>query len=327
MVAVAAGCDTWGPTWIVDPDSPPGRHLSTLAVAPSAHGGRRLAEKVAGHTVMWWEQHGLLKAEGHPLDGGLCPPARLRARLGELSLSLWEADVPVPWACRRFKGSGREAAGFAGFSRIDLTVDLSFPDGHGTAVLKAVEAAAKWSGLMSRPERGRAGDTQTVYTRSKSGVLARVYDKGLESLSHPAGHLIRPEAQWRWADRRRRPDEEDLGDPQACAAWMRERFRARFERWCRGRIVVGDMSQLADEIARAIEAGRLTPRQGEALFGYIGMRGRGGVPGQKKRTRQLRERQVRQFGFVLVDGVLEPVEVDLGAVLSEASRSDLWHAD
>jgi hypothetical protein len=319
--ALAAGVDTWAPSWRVPVDSALAGHLSDRMTVPAGQGGAMLAEKVAGHRVMWWAGSGLLKAEGHPNPAGLAPPATLPGALRELVAAMHNAGVPPPEGHRRFKRYA-DSAGFAGLRRVDLAVDLAADSpGDGLAVLSAFHAAAVRSGHHA-PAYGRRGKPgRTVYVAGDSGVFGRFYDKGAEAGTAAPGRLLRPEAQWRFAGIRC-PDEDDWQD----SGWARERFAARWGAWARGRIVVGDVTELGKRLRRAVETGQLSPGAAKRLGGYLLMEAVGGVPGASQRTAERDRAMAREFRFVLVDGVLEPIEHDLGADFAEAERPELWES-
>jgi hypothetical protein len=316
----AAGVDTWAPAWRVPVDSPAWRELDQREFLPSAKGAKLFPEKVAGHRLLFWPEFGLFKAEGHPVPDGLAPARALPSALDGLVGALNSAGFPVPSGVRRFRRN-RESHGFVGFRRLDLTVDLATDRAcEGFELLSAWEIAARSSGRFApryhRP--GRPGDT--VYTAGAGGMESRCYDKGAESGSDAPGRRIRPEAQWRFRDLNS-PLEEEIADPR----WLSERFAKRFGQSYRGRIVVGSMSELGEKLDREVRAGNLTAAEARRIAGYIVMEpfGLSGVP---SRTRERLAAEARRFGFHLVDGVLEPVEVDLGAVLDDAERLELWES-
>src|SRR4051794_8312695 len=319
--AASAGVDTWAPAWRVRVDTPLSRHLEEVATLPSAAGGKLVPQKIAGHRVIYWPGSGLLKAEGHPNESGLAPVRSLPRALDQLVEQLHAAGIPAPHQPRRFDRHN-ESEGFEGLRRLDLTVDLRADDRHeGRAVLHAVEAAARASGHHA-PTYGRRGKPgRTVYISGESGVFGRWYDKGAESGKAAPYRLIRPEAQWNFRQEKSRPAWEDIGDVEL----MRQRFAKRWGPWMRGRIVVGTMTDLGEELARAVRERRLSPTEARRIAGYLVMEpyGLDGVP---LRTQQRLRSEAGRFGFHLVDGVLEPLDVDLGEVLHEAERAELWDA-
>src|SRR3954471_5598946 len=275
ITAMAAGVDTWSPAWRVPVDSPGCHLLEAVPSVPSAKGGKLFAGRIADHRVMFWPGSGLLKAEGHPVPGGLAPAAALPGALDRLVGALDVAGIPVPTRPRRFRRH-RESHGFAGFRRLDVTVDLATEHGYeGRELLSAWEVAARSSGRFApryhRP--GHPGDT--VYAAGRGGVESRCYDKGAESGSAPPGRRIRPEAQWRFRDLSS-PLEAEVADP----AWLRDRFAKRFGSSYRGRIVVGSMSELGEKLDAEVRSGKLTAGQARAIAGYIVMEpfGLPGVP-------------------------------------------------
>src|SRR3954454_19771367 len=221
--AMACGVDTWAPAWRVPIDSPAWQTMEAMPSAPSAKGGKLLSDRLGDHRVMWWPEFGLIKAEGHPGAGGLAPAAALPAALDRLVGELDAGGVPVPAGPRRFRRH-RESHGFAGFRRLDVTVDLRTDHAHeGFGLLAAWEVAARASGRFApryhRP--GQPGDT--VYSAGLGGMESRCYDKGAEAGTAPAGRPIRPEAQWRFRDLTT-PLEEGAAHPE----WLHDRFAKRF---------------------------------------------------------------------------------------------------
>lgn len=323
VVAVAAGVDTWSPSWRVRVDSPRAKALSQQAVIPSGRGGFLFpATTHPQYRVMWWPGSGLLKAEGHPVADGLAPVATLPRQLERLTGELQDAGIPAPDGFRRFKRF-KESEGFSGLRRLDLTVDLRTGDrDEGRQLMGAVEAAARASGCFAPGWERRGKDGRTVYLAGDTGVFGRWYDKGAESGQAPAYRRIRPEAQWRFRDLENAPDEQTRLDD---VDWMRERFAKRWGPGMRGVITVGDMTELGAKLAEAVRQKRITPAEARRIAGFLVMEPHG-LDGIPYRTRARLASEVKKFGFHLVDGVLEPLEVDLGAVLEEAERADLWES-
>ena len=162
---------------------------------PTGGGGILFREKGPGDTRMG----------AHPAHGTVWWEGRLDALLSR-DRDAWDlrplVDLDEAQAAARTALSdlARHPLDVDGeIRRFDLTAELSFERGeHGLAVLRTVRGMCPprrkldvWSGADGQPE--------TVYfrqTRSRV-VTERVYDKGVESGSHPPGERIRLEAQRR----------------------------------------------------------------------------------------------------------------------------------
>lgn len=324
MQVTAAGVDTWSPCWYVDPDGPAARWLSEFATVPAARGSSLLAEPFVGHRVGWF-RGGLVFAEGHPDAEGLCRPSELTGRLLELQEGLCAAGLQLPMRERRFASLGPSSEGWAGIRRADATVNIDAASrAEGIAVLAGVAACCRDSAGQAEVRYGLDRAVETVYLLGYAGkrVLGRWYDKGLESSSASRGRLIRAEDQRRWGKLDRR-DPSDLD-----AVSLRRGFQRRFyPLWkaTRGVTVAGPVV-IAEKLLEAVGEGRIGAREAESLCGHLLLQVVGGRRGAgiSRSTSYRREQRARELGLVAADGVLEEVEVDVGAVLEAALDTDAW---
>lgn len=325
VVADSAGVDTWSACWYLNPDSR--RFVAfrdEFCTVPSARGARLLPDPVGGHRVGAFP-NGLVFAEGHPVPDRLARAAELPAAALDLQDAVLSAGVPLDPRERPFVSLGADSEGFAGFRRVDTTLNLvASSRSEGVAVLSGIAALSR-DGLGHAEVRyGLDHAVETVYFRGYAGrrLLGRWYDKGLESVSAPRGTLVRGEDQRRWGKEARRYL-EDLTDRDLRAGFHR-RFAALWQA-SKGVTVAGHVV-IAEKLLDRVESGELTGRQAETLAGHLLLRvvgGRRGATGSRS-TMYNRERQLRSVGLVLADGVLDEVEVDVGSVLEAAMDSDVW---
>jgi hypothetical protein len=328
-----AGVDTWSPAWYVDPEGPAGRLLDDCCAVPSAR-GRLFRDRVAGHRVGWVKDAGLLYAEGHPGGDRLGCADDLPAVLEALEGSMRDVGLPVPSHDRSHAGQlhVRErplVEGRAGVRRLDSTADVApTSSAEGVAIMAGVAALARDAAAVKAQvffaQNGRAVETVEFKGHGGRKTLARWYDKGVESGSAPRGMLLRPEDQRRYVKATRRGVEE------LSARYVRERFHARFyPLWkaSKGVTVAGPVV-LAGKLLDLVESGELTPAQAEKLAGHLLLAQANGTAGSgvSRATAHRRKRQLREFGLVLSDGVLQEVEVQLADVLEAALDSDHWGA-
>jgi hypothetical protein len=262
-----------------------------------------------GWRTLLYPQHGMVAVEGHPsgLRGVLAAPADLPA-LGQL-----------PFDQLRALGV-RHGARVA--SRIDCTATLRFDDPlQGVAFLMAV-ASVRFPG--QKPEV-IGYPPETVYGLAVNGrgrKLWRCYDSGLAYGTAERGVLVRLEDQWRPA-RHDRPSLEALG-PNV----IRDRFERRFATlWRAGQAQkVVTMPALATELHELVRRDQLDFRGAERMLGYCTFEALGAVDAiYPERQARRRRSEARSLGLMASE-VLEPVEVDLAAILSRALGSDAWGA-
>ena len=320
-----AGIDTWSPAWYVNEGTKAHRAMSELATVPATR-SRLLEDTILGHRVGWFPASGLVFAEGHPGGDRLGCPDDLPAVLGYLEQAMWDHGIPVSprrsrsvWASSRPQTADR-SAGFAGVRRLDATCDLAFASGaEGLAVLAGVAAMPlpRMKSSLWRAAGDRRIETVGFYGSTGKKMLARWYDKSVESGSGPPGTLIRPEDQRRWPAASRR-DVEELTSGN-----VREKHRQRFLPLWRATkgVTVGGIPVLTEKIAEAVEAGELSPHEAIRAAGYLLLGDEVKLP---RKTRYRHRRLCDDHGLVLADGVLQEVEVDLHDVLDEVMESDAW---
>jgi hypothetical protein len=314
--AVAAGIDTWSPCWYLDPGSDAACHMGQLATVKTAR-GYLLPEPVGEYRVGWNSGVGMLYAEGHPTEGGLCSPDGLPDALAHLVGVLRAADVPVP------SGTvGPNRGGFAGVRRLDSTVDVHVSNGaEGLAILAGVAAVLRDSPTKAEVIWGKDGSVETAYVLGSLGKkLGRWYDKSVETRTGSRGTWIRPEDQRRYEKSSRRDVGELTGE------YVRSQFQRRFlPLWKASKgVKVAGATVLVERVAEAVEAGELTPEMAEKLSGYLVLSANGRAGLLHERTIRRRRSAVRELGLVLADGVLQEVEVDLHDVLDQVLDADVW---
>lgn len=324
MEVTAAGVDSWSPSWYVDSEGRAGDWFRRFAKIASVRGARLLPEAVAGYRVGWFPS-GLVFAEGHPDPEGLCRPSELTARALDLQDALLAAGVPLGGRERSFGSLGPTSEGWAGLRRVDATVNFdSSCRAEGLAVLAGIAACVRDAPGHAEVRFGLDHAVETVYVRGFAGkrVLGRWYDKGLESSVAARGRFIRGEDQRRWGKTERR-DPVDLD-----AGTLRRSFQRRFYplwRATRGVTVAGPIV-IAEKLLAAVREGELTVREAESLAGHMVLKVAGGRRGAgiSKATMYRREQRARELGLVAAEGILEEVEVDVGAVLEQALDTDAW---
>ncbi len=325
----AAGVDTWSVCWYLEPDTPASRAMEQLATVPAARS--KLIEKpIADHRVGWFPGPRLLYAEGHPGgDGVLCAGDQLPAALERVTEGLRDhgilpPDFPLlPRYDAQNKRRKHGGAGFAGLRRLDSTVDMHFDRGvEGLAALAGVAALAvpRVKTQVMREVGGHR--VETVYLRGTSGkrVLGRWYDKGIESRTAERGVWVRPEDQRRY-DSGTRLDVELI----ASGSFVRDQFVRRFEplwRASKGVKVAGAV-ELAERISELVDEGVLTPRQAKSVAGWLLLE-QAGANRQSRATYYRDRRKCADLGLVVADGTIEPVEVDLEAMIERALESSCW---
>lgn len=306
-----AGVDTWSPAWYV-PDGSATQAAIAERLPGEGHRARVLQDVVEGHRVMWFPDAGMLAAEGHPVSGRLAAGDELPAVHERLRASISEvlgADVEAEWT--------------AGVRRLDATCDVPHAEpAEGIALLAGV-AALTIGGVQSvvrRAASGRRVETVELHGRGGRRILGRVYDKGVERRDGtPPGHLVRLEDQRRY-DRHARRAVEEL-----TTEYVRDQWKRRFLplwRASKGVKVSGPLV-LAARIGELIESGELTPAKARAVAGFLLLDAAGIEQGDRTNRWRLR-RTCEEAGLVLADGVMQELEVDLGAVVEDVLESDAW---
>lgn len=259
--------------------------------------------KLAGYEGRWYPNHSLVTLEGHPLPGQLCS--------GELLGDVFEQ-------LRDVVEDVIGATDPTGVLRLDSTAQIGFDDpASGLAVLAGTAAVV--GSLPGLKPEVIGKPAETVYLLSKRGrgaKLGRAYDPFFRGET-ARGEAVRLEAQ----DRR-------LGlEYGLSSSAPRERFHRRFAPiWKSSEtVVVGGVPVIADRVARKIEAGDLTARQGSDLIGYSVLEGLGLTDRFERTTAWRRRKLLLEHGLAVADGgAFEPVEVDLGPVFEAALDSPGW---
>jgi hypothetical protein len=323
--AVAAGVDTWSVAWYVGADSFAADAMAKMATLPAPR-SRLLPDPVAGHRVGWFPGVGLVFAEGHPWEDGLCPPGALSAALGRLRGELADRGIVMPLGRSRpgwTPAATPIAEGLAGIRRLDLTVDLRFDRrAEGLAVLAGV-ASVPMPRLVTSLQREVGGRAiETVYLKGSGGrrILGRWYDKGIESGQAERGLLIRPEDQRRFTGAARLAPQA-VESPELVKGLFHRRFLPLWKA-SKG-ITVAAVDELVRKVVKLRDRGELTDRQAEQLVGYLCFEA-AAVENGAQSTRYRRRALCRDLGLVLADGTTDEVEVDLHSVLEAALEAPGW---
>lgn len=306
MVA-SAGIDTWSLCWYGEPGSPLHSAMRGLATAQA---GRALLvpERIQGHRIGWFPDHGLVFAEGRLGSEGLCRSSDIAFQATALIEELRNLGVSV------------DGLGDARVRRLDVAVDLWTDSSvKGLALLECLGSATLGTGkvVTYRERRG----VQSVILKSKAGrSKARIYDKGVESDAADRGRWIRFEAQWRFGGDHRLAPVDLVGEE------LRERFQLRFKGlWeAVGGFEVGGVDAVAARLGEAVKAGSLHPSRARSVAGYL-LLGSVGVPQGARRTTCQLERECRELGLSL--SFLDPARserVDAAVVLERCMASEMW---
>jgi len=204
--------------------------------------------------------------------------------------------------------------------RFDLAHEFEFDDGRdGLAFLHTVAG-------MCPPRRkldvikGNDGQAQTVYVRqAKSFVVTeRLYDKGVESGSHPAGQRLRYEAQ-------RRPPRASRFAPEVLATLdLSGEYSRSIKTYVKGGENViaagpkGTVRHLAEKAAR----GEVSLAKAERLVGSVELLreyGRSIYPDDRQQRRRLQA--LREAGIALEDELPSDHIVPVGQLLRDSMDS------
>lgn len=317
VMAVNAGIDTWSVGWYIKPESVAEKQLLDLARA-KVRRYNMLPEPVARHRVLFDRFNSLIMAEGHPDPDGLCPvaPDRLTEVQEAIADGLQEQGIEVP---RRESPFDRaRSVGFAGIRRLDLAVDAEKAGSVGRALLNGVAAVEPPGALRSTVHRSPVGrSVETVTWEGSAGKVSRVYDKGVESGSHPAGERVRFEDQRRFQSGIR-PMPREV-QPELAAMLFQRRYD-RLKTATRG-LIVTTMGKAVERVQTLVEAGEMTPATGLKTIGYL-VAEREGVELGSRTSRWRHRQKAREVGLVLADGVLEEVEIDLAAEVDDVLEAE-----
>lgn len=291
---VEAGIDTWRGLRRLDSDAelrkacemcPGGVHPVSVA--------RHRVGVIPGHRILWWE--------GHPVVDGLGAPDALRSCERTLLDELANAGFPT----------GTDL----GLSRLDQTVTLEFADPRAgqafLAGLSVVDIPRLKPGTEGRP-------IETVHWRAAWGksrrILARAYDKGIESGTAERGRFVRLENQTRYAKETRMSADTHSDQPLIASTTFHRRFAPVAES-LEG-LTAATLLALRDRLIELADDGRITWLQAERLAGFLTMKSMGIE--LHPRTQRRRRRELREHGLVLVDPLEDPIDVDLGEALDAA---------
>jgi len=282
---------------------------------PTAGGGLLFRERAPGetrmgaypsHGVVWWEGRADALLSGTRESWQLRPKSDLGAvdRAARMALSdLADHWLDVDGETRRF----------------DLTAELSFDEPEeGLAFLRTV------SGMVA-PRRklavwyGKDRQPQTVEVRQeRSGALTeRLYDKGVESGSHPAGMRIRLEAQRRpHRSRRYRPAHLAKMDMAA------EFGRSLLPHLGAENVIAAGPNAATEHLAGMAARGEISVAKAERMIGTIALLkeyGRAVYPDLQQQQRRLRG--LREAGIALDDTLPPEATVPVGELLRDAVES------
>lgn len=315
-----AGIDTWSVGWYLRPDSPAERAVEQLATGKSKR-FNAFASEVADHRVLYDKGSRFLVAEGHPSGDGLCAadPDRLLAVQESIADSLAELGVDVPRAPAPFDRP--RSPGASGIRRLDLAVDLHGDAQHGRALLDGVAAIEPPRLLRSVVHRAKTGrQVETVSWQGARGKVGRVYDKGVEQLTHRPGEKVRFEDQRRYPAGTR-PLVADVGPEYA-----RAMFQLRWDplRKATKGVVVASQHRCAEVVQDLVDEGELTQAQACKILGY-GLIEQAGLADEIPRTTRWRYRALlREAGVVFTDNDQSKIEIDLGESIEQLLDVEVW---
>lgn len=283
--AVESGVDTW----------------RLLFDADASSVGRRVFDLGDGYVGNWFPEHAVLAVEGHPAGRGvLADPSTLVDALDSVQA------LVEPFG-----------AAFKGVGRSDLTGGYRFPSVNEGRAFFAGMAAVE----LPRCETTRRGSpVHSVWWTGAKGreIKSRVYDKGLERGTDDPFTLGRLEDQRRYPSGGRVPV-----DVLADRDWCRERFAARFDptRKAVDGVKCASIPVIGQALADEARYGYRDWKEAERLAGSLILLAGGAGEAYGRSTFYARRRELREAGFVIADTWMEPVEVDLGAVVESVVES------
>lgn len=320
---VTAGIDTWSVGWYLRPDS--SAELATKALATDrVKRFDALPDQVDGHRVYFDPGNRFLFAEGHPSEDGLAPVDAevLEAAQEAIADGLEAIGIGVPREPAGFDRVG--SPGAAGVRRLDLAVDVETDRYQGTALLAGVAAVEPPGRLRPVVHRSAVGNrVETVSWQGARGKLARIYDKGVEQLSHSPGERVRFEDQRRYPVGMR-PLVGDLS-----AGYARGMFNQRFgalQKATKG-VVVASQARMIGVVQELVDEGTLSQTEAVKVIGFLVLE-KSGADLDLSRTTHWRLRKLaREAGVVLTTCELDQeLEIDLGNTLDEVIRQAEWAA-
>lgn len=322
---LAAGIDTWSVGWYLRPESPAELAVDQLATG-KAKRFNAFPSEIADHRVLYDKSSRFLVAEGHPSPDGLCSvdPERLLAVQEAIADGLADLGVEVPRAPAPFDRP--RSPGAAGIRRIDLAVDVAGDGGHGRALLDGVAAIEPPRLLRSVVHRAKTGrQVETVSWQGARGKVGRVYDKGVEQLTHRPGERVRFEDQRRYPAGTR-PLVADVGPEYA-----RAMFQMRWDplRKATKGVVVASQHRCAEVVQELVDEGELTQAQACKILGFQVLEQAGLADSLERTTRWRYRALLREAGVVLTESVLDhEIEIDLGDSIEQLLEGAIWeHAN
>jgi hypothetical protein len=300
--AYEAGVDTWKLLFT------PADHRSVDAAIDFTRGRRTV---VANHMIGYVAEHQVIWLEGHPAS---------KNRLAR------GAELPQAANCLResLAAIGIRTIGPARVSRLDATVTQRFAEPlEGCAVLTGM---ARLDVPRCKPVvRGRPVETVELMNKNRGRrILARSYDWGLHRNAERRGTIVRMESQDRF------PRDQQSSAEDLAPGFARKRFRRRFESiWQASKgITVAGLPIIANTVIERLRRGEISAAQCERALGYL-MTERAGVAEERYSRASLyrRRAEVRELGLVLADDFMEPVSVDISAVIEQALETEHWGDD
>lgn len=203
--------------------------------------------------------------------------------------------------------------------RFDLAHEFAFDDGRdGLAFLNTVAGMCPARRKLD-VWKGQDGQPQTVYVRqAKSGkVTERLYDKGVESGSHPPGQRLRYEAQ-------RRMPKADRYTPETLAALDLADVYGRSLTAYLGdeNVIAAGPNATLQQLAQAAASGELTIAKAERLIGTVQLLkeyGRSIYPCERQQRRRIAD--VRNAGIALDEELPSDHIVPVGQLLRDSIES------
>lgn len=322
-MGLAAGIDTWSVGWYLRPDSSAEKAIKALAT-DRVKRFTALPDQVEDHKVLYDPNHRFLVAEGHPSQDGLAPvdPELLLAVQEAVADGLDSLGIGVPREVSPFDRPG--SPGSAGVRRLDLAVDVEGDGQEGTALLAGVAAVEPPGRLRSVVHRSATGNrVETISWQGGRGKVSRVYDKGVEQLTHSPGERVRFEDQRRYPAGAR-PLVEDLS-----AGYARAMFRMRFgalQKATKG-VVVTSQAHAIQVVQELVDEGTLSATEAVKVIGYLVIE-QSGVDVNLSRSTEWRFRKMaREAGVVMTSCDLEQeLRIDLGDRVEDVLSSAEWAA-
>jgi hypothetical protein len=313
------GLDTVSLAWRGQGSS---RLMSTVLDRPSFRSGRGVVladTPPSGMRVMAWPEHGLVAAEGRL--GAILDDDRRSYRLAPTA-SLLDAERAMRAQMLELTGHQPDGDDDCEVRRYDLTSEAHFDHpAEGRAFLRALGGMCPPRYKLMKVEVAEGVETVYVITPKRARKIARAYDKGVESGSHPAGERVRFEAQLRPPTaQRHRP-----------AVLARRDLRRDFGRTLApflvgSEITVSTPDTAVRHLAGQMLEGKLRPARAERLVGSIGLlRAFGRAIYGDDATSARRLRQLREAGVVLDDALPDDAQVPVSKLLSE--MVDAWSAE